>query len=136
MTRNNNLAEAHRWLEQAQHDLAAAKVSMREAIHEWACFQSQQAAEKALKAFLYFQGKRVITTHSIRELLTITNEYTAVSDDLRDAKALDEVYIPSRYPNGLPDGVPHDFYTEKDASRCVQYAEAIVTWVKSLIPTS
>ncbi len=43
------------WLAQAEHDVQAAKDSMLSNHHEWACFQSQQAAEKALKAaFLSF----------------------------------------------------------------------------------
>jgi HEPN domain-containing protein len=33
-----------------------------------ACFHSQQAAEKALKAVLYSQGARVVLGHSVRQL--------------------------------------------------------------------
>lgn len=40
------------WLKQAYSDLQAAEDSAGSDHHEWACFQAQQAAEKALKALL------------------------------------------------------------------------------------
>ena len=43
---------------------------------------------------------------------------------------LDGYYIPTRYPNGLPDGIPADVYTEKAASAAVELAEAAVGFVK------
>jgi len=41
------LEEAKRWLAQARRDLKAAKDSSSAGNFEWACFQAQQAAEKA-----------------------------------------------------------------------------------------
>ena len=38
------------WLRQAERDLEAAKLSFNGGIYEWACFLSQQCAEKAVKA--------------------------------------------------------------------------------------
>ena len=38
------------WLRQADKDLKHAKNAMEDGDYEWACFASQQAAEKALKA--------------------------------------------------------------------------------------
>ena len=34
-------------------------------------------------------------------------------------------YIPSRYPNGLPSGYPHQFYGEETAQRALKAAEKI-----------
>jgi len=42
--------EIENWIEQAKCDLAAARNSSKSKNFDWACFQSQQAAEKALKA--------------------------------------------------------------------------------------
>ena len=42
--------EAGRWLRQAESDLAFAELGAREGFPAQACFTSQQAAEKALKA--------------------------------------------------------------------------------------
>ena len=42
---------AYDWLRQAEHDLKHADLSLRNEDYEWACFASQQAAEKAVKAY-------------------------------------------------------------------------------------
>jgi len=34
---------------------------------------------------------------------------------MKDAASLDKFYIPTRYPNGLPGGIPSDVFQEKDA---------------------
>ncbi|MDI6886868.1 MAG: HEPN domain-containing protein, partial [archaeon] len=67
---SGNLNEALRWLKQAKKDLTSAKNSLESGDYEWACFQSQQSAEKALKSFLYSKGFRKILTHSIFELIS------------------------------------------------------------------
>jgi predicted nucleotidyltransferase len=46
---------------------------------------------------------------------------------------LDGYYIPTRYPNGLPDGIPADVYTEDAAKDAVAMAEEAVGWVKQLL---
>ncbi len=58
--------EAKRWMRQAESDLRSARGSLQNGSHEWACFQSQQAAKKSLKALLYGRGKTSIITHSIK----------------------------------------------------------------------
>ncbi|HEY9246165.1 MAG TPA: HEPN domain-containing protein [Candidatus Methanoperedens sp.] len=45
-------SEAKRWLLQAKHDLDDAYISLDGERFNLACFLSQQAAEKALKAYL------------------------------------------------------------------------------------
>jgi len=52
MARDNNRTEFRQWLAQAKYDLSAARQSTKNGSYEWACFQAQQAGEKALKAFL------------------------------------------------------------------------------------
>ena len=54
-------AEVLRWLRQAEHDLSDADYSL-------ACFLCQQAAEKALMAFLYSQGAEQVLGHSVADL--------------------------------------------------------------------
>src|SRR5713226_310359 len=57
------------WFEQAEADLRAAELSASGGANEWACFQAQQAGEKALKALLYGRGIPLILTHSLRRLV-------------------------------------------------------------------
>ncbi|MFY1642671.1 HEPN domain-containing protein [Methanoculleus bourgensis] len=61
-----NMKEADRWLRQGERDLVSARNSCRSGDFEWACFQAQQSAQKAL---LYAQGFRRILTHSVYELI-------------------------------------------------------------------
>jgi HEPN domain-containing protein len=124
--------EEQRWLGQAEKDLESARDSGKAGHFEWACFQSQQAAEKGLKGFLYSKGLRAILTHSIRELVLDCSKYeSSFSDLLSQAKTLDTYYIPTRYPNGLVGNeIPAQYYSEEDASQCISYAGLILKTVK------
>lgn len=55
-----------------------------------------QAAEKILKAFLYLRGEN------------------PVLDACRD---LDVFYVPTRYPNGIPDGAPFEYFRLQHAEK-------------------
>jgi HEPN domain-containing protein len=127
--------EEHRWLGQAEKDLESARDSGKAQHYEWACFQSQQAAEKALKAFLYSKGLRAILTHSIRELVLECSKYESdFSNFVAQAKVLDTYYIPTRYPNGLVGNeIPAQYYSEEDANQCIDYAGLILKTAKRLM---
>lgn len=112
--------------------MKAAKSSLKNGYFEWACFQSQQAAEKALKAFLMLKGKREMLTHSVYGLLRDCAALDKRFESLLDAKALDQYYIPTRYPGGLPDGTPHEYYTSEDAETCVSYAGKVLALTREL----
>jgi len=49
---------------------------------------------------------------------------------LDDARSLDLHYIPSRYPNGLPSGFPHTFYSETIARAAIAAGNRILSAVK------
>lgn len=49
----------------------------------------------------------------------------------RDSFAvLDQYYIPTRYPNGLPGGVPSEVYTRTQAAAAVEVAQQVITAVR------
>ena len=100
---NNNQNEFNLWFSQAKFDLEAAKTSLTAGNYEWACFQAQQSAEKALKSYLYLHGKRLIITQSINKLLQECSKINNQFKTIKETKALDRYYIPTRYPNVLPD---------------------------------
>jgi len=120
-------AEARRWLAQAESDLAFAEVGVREGFFAQACFICQQAGEKALKALHYRRGARIVLGHSLAELLhDLLSDHPDLGD-LRDAaRQLDQYYIPTRYPNGLPGGVPAEAFTPRQAAEAVAYARQFV----------
>jgi HEPN domain-containing protein len=120
-------AEARRWLAQAENDLAFAEVGVREGFFAQACFICQQAGEKALKALHYRGGARVVLGHSLAELLDDLLRDHPTLGDLRDAaRQLDQFYIPTRYPNGLPGGVPADSFTRAQATQAVAAAREFI----------
>ena len=127
--------EQERWLRQAEKDLESARDSSEAGHYEWACFQSQQAAEKALKAFLYSKGLRAVLTHSIRELIVDCAKYESDFGDLiSQGKVLDTYYISTRYPNGLVGNeIPAQYYSEEDASQCINYAGLILKTVRGFM---
>lgn len=123
---------ARTWFDEAEADLRAAEVSLAERIFNWACFQAQQAGEKALKAFLYGRGRTSIVTHSLRRLLRECEREDPALQELEDAaRLLDQHYIPTRYPNGLDVELgPSRYYERKDAESCLQCARSILERVR------
>ena len=119
---------ARTWFDQACADLAAAEDSAATGHNEWACFQAQQAGEKALKAVLYAEGRTSIVTHSLRRLVAECAAADAGFAGLDEhARLLDQHYIPTRYPNGLDhETTPSAYYNEKDAEQCLQSARLIL----------
>jgi HEPN domain-containing protein len=136
MTVSRNLTEAQRWLKQALHDRDAARLNRDHDFHEHACFLAQQSAEKALKAFLYQRGQGPVLGHST---LALTHESAALEPEfaaLDDAcRRLDQLYIPTRYPNGLPDNVPHDFYSRTLADQALADLDAVIACVQRFVVT-
>jgi HEPN domain-containing protein len=132
---NHNLEEAHRWLAQARHDADAAVLNAREGYAALACFLAQQAAEKALEGYLYSQGERAVIGHATYLLLGRCQHYDATFEAFQDAcRRLDQYYIPTRYPNGLPGGIPHEVYTQGQAQEAITSAQRILDQVGRLLP--
>ena len=116
--------EGRRWLEQAKADLEFAEYALGGGFHAHACFEAHQAAEKALKALHYaLLGKRTVLGHSTSQLAREAG-FAGVDDEL--LLVLDQYYIPTRYPNGLPDGIPAKAYTLRQAREAVETARRVV----------
>lgn len=127
-------SEAKRWFQQAFYDLQAARWNIQGRFYDTACFLAQQAGEKALKSLLYYEGARrtALLTHSLVEMIREgEKKVKALSRLLDQARELDLHYIPSRYPNGLPSGYPHQFYGKKLAQEAVIAAEKIFSSVRN-----
>lgn len=110
----SSTGEARRWLTHAQDEYQDAEDLRERERFYLALFHFQQAAEKALKAFLYAHtdDRRVFFTHSVLELAQAAAALDPALADLEKTGRLDQYYIPTRYPNGLPGGVPSRFYTD------------------------
>ncbi len=120
------------WWTQAQADLAHAKAALSIRHFDWACFASHQAAEKALKAVLEQRGEKA-AGHSVRYLLSAVGGEERAPETVAAAKILDKHYIPTRYPNGLVQGAPTEFYTEEEADGAIRRAEEILRFCDRLL---
>jgi HEPN domain-containing protein len=127
-------AEAERWLAQAESDLAFAWLGLREGFYAQTCFICQQATEKSLKALHYFQGERFVPGHSLVELLDgLTGVHPSLADLREGAQQLDQYYIATRYPNGLPGGTPAEVFTKRQAEQAVEHASRFVERTRAFV---
>ena len=118
------------WLEQAERDLSKARLDLEHSYFEWACFTSQQAAEKAAKA-LGMSRQLTIWGHAVSAILRALGEALEIPEELVSlAQVLDAYYIPSRYPNGFDSGKPADYYNRKMASEAVDAADKIIRFCR------
>ena len=62
------LEETHTWLDRARRDLRAVRLLIAGEVYAEALFHCQQAAEKALKAFLTFHDQPFRKTHDLASL--------------------------------------------------------------------
>jgi len=123
--------EALRWLEQADAEFQDAELLKQSERYYLALFLCQQSAEKALKAFIYLHEEEPIFTHSVANLLRIAANIDEDFTAHRDAKRLDDYYIPTRYPNGLPGEIPSQYYDDpKEVERALALTCNIIGLVR------
>jgi len=119
-----------RWLAQAERDLEDARFNAGGERYNVACFLCQQAAEKALKAYLISIGEDP-WGHSVAELAErAAASLPGVAEQRREIAGLDKHYIPTRYPNGLPGGIPSEVFSADDAQRALASARRTLAVVK------
>ena len=113
------------WIRQARRDLERAHLDVKTKYYEWACFTSQQSAEKAVKA-VYQALNNSVRGHSVVKMLQGLEEQFDIPGDItHNARVLDRYYIESRYPNGFPEGSPFDYFDEKIAKEAHNAASKI-----------
>ena len=135
MSAEKDNREAERWLRTADGDLATARVLRDARRFAHACFHAHQAAEKAIKACAFACGGDP-WGHSVQDLIrALATEDANTGSRLlplseRGAR-LDRYYIPTRYPNGLPQDTPEEAFFEDDAVQALAIAEEILVVVRS-----
>jgi len=119
------------WIAQAARDFEQARASERDGRHEWACFAAQQAAEKAVKGLHLHLGQEA-WGHVVARLLS---ELTVTVPDelIEKGRVLDNFYVPSRYPNGHPEGAPFEHYGPIQSGEAIRYAREILEFVDSQV---
>src|SRR3972149_8240162 len=123
--------EARNWFVQAQSEFEDALMLEKRKRFYLSLFLSQQATEKALKAFLFFKGEEELFTHSVKDLIDIALVYDKDFENIKSAKNLDRYYVPTHYPNGLAGNVPAEFFDKPEECEGAQKrARAVIGLVK------
>jgi len=127
-------AVARAWRESANQDVRIAKLLVEKESNA-ACFHSQQAGEKALKAALVFAIDDIARTHVLTLLLDELQAagYPAREAVLSAARVLDRYYIPTRYPDAVGDVDPARFFAPADADDAINLAETLFAFVDDLL---
>jgi HEPN domain-containing protein len=120
---------AQDWLDQAQRNLEQAEASRRDGRHEWDCFAAQQAAELAVKALHLWHGQEA-WSHVVARLLEDLPK-PAPADLVERSRVLDNYYIPTRYPNGHPEGAPFMHYGKYQSEEAIQNAGQVIAFVRA-----
>ena len=135
MSQSKSQHEAERWWLTAQEDLDVARTLHDAGKFSHACFLSQQSSEKAMKA-LWLAIDADPWGHSIQKLVMQfpqQNMLQGIESWLAYAAYLDKFYIPTRYPNGLPDLTPGQVYLSEDSSQAVERAVFFLEETRKLI---
>ena len=129
------LLNAGRWLRQAEYDLQQARNSLSDGSFAYAAFFSEQAAQKALKAYLFSSGRRAIAIHSVAELAREAGRQEEAFAALVSGGAqLDRHYLASRYPDALPTpAAPFESYFQRDAEEAIAIAAECLRVAKLFI---
>lgn len=129
--------EGPRWLRQAEADLRASEHLTESGDFNVACFMAQQAAEKALKAYLRACGETLVYGHSVRSLCAWAGESAPHLRVLEsEVGILDTYYIPTRYPDALPGIIPSEAYNKAASASALALARRVIEAVRGLIALS
>ena len=124
MSQESARHRASLWLRQAQDDLRAARLLQEGGQAAQACFLAQQVGEKAIKALLAADD-RDLRSHSLKALLQELDQAHAQRWQ-RQARVLDKLYAPTRYPDALGDELPADVFGPEDGASALQAAEELL----------
>ena len=128
-----NPEDPREWLRRARSNLARSAQGQitPEVLLEDACFDAQQAAEKALKALLVLRGVQVPRTHAISELITMLAELGfAIPSDVQEASSLTDYAVAARYPG------PSEPVLIEDFEKAVACAAAVVSWASGVVSSA
>ncbi len=120
------------WLKKAEKDLVSAQheMSFPDAVRESICFHSQQAVEKALKAYLVYLDINFTKTHEIGELISnCTKKDKEMASLFKEADNLTDYAVQIRYPDSPAEP------SQEDATQALKIAYGILQYIKEKVNT-
>ncbi|MEZ4860998.1 MAG: HEPN domain-containing protein [Caldilineaceae bacterium] len=122
------------WLDFATEDLIVARLVFEEGHFAHTCFLSQQCIEKALKAVLIAKVNQYPRIHNLTDLLTQCIAIDgSFSQFVADCVTVDQYYIPTRYPVGVPGSFMSGPPTNLHAMKAIDAAERILQYAMSKV---
>ncbi|MDP1832824.1 MAG: HEPN domain-containing protein [Geothrix sp.] len=116
------------WIARAEASLALAKVVAEGVVFEDLCYQTQQAAEKALKAVYLSRHAPFSYIHNIDTLLLGLEAIGfEIPESVDAAGELTRYAVETRYPGGF------EPITEEDHVRAVGQAEVVLAWARAQV---
>ena len=118
---DNNIIEAIHWLQYANEDLITAGKMIQEGgyVYRHACFWSQQAAEKALKAIFVFLQVEYPLRHDLDALRLRLPDDWSVKNEQIDLARLTEWAVEARYPGDWGEATFDDARVAFDQAKAV-----------------
>lgn len=108
----------------ANEDLTVAKLTIKAEIYSSAAYHCQQAAEKALKAYLAYQKQPPLKTHDLVKLTKLCAQFEKNFEQLLDAAILLSPFATKfRYPSEF------DIPDNTDTKYALKMAKTIVSFV-------
>ena len=93
------MARYEEWIERAKSALEISRTKIIRHIHyEDLCFQTQQAAEKAIKGLLIYYGVEPEFTHNMERLLNELKKHTIIPENIIESAQLTVYAFQTRYP--------------------------------------
>ena len=104
------------WFDRAHEDLQVARLVLQERHFAHTCFLAQQCIEKSLKAYLLAKTNAYPRVHKLVDLLAECEALdSAFAAYHADCIVVDQYYIPTRYPDGVPGGLANGMPAETEA---------------------
>ena len=67
-------------------------------------------------------------------LVELSRELDFDQDLIKDLSVIDQYYIPTRYPNGLPGAVPYEVYTGNQAGHAISVCQTVLKYAREKLP--
>ena len=117
------------WITRAYSNLRLAEKGQgKDIMLEDLCFNSQQAAEKALKAVCLYKEQDFPKTHSITRLIDILESTgIQVPEQIKIADILTQYAVQTRYPG------PVEEITFEEYQESLEIAARVVFWAETII---
>jgi len=118
------MQEHERWLKIVEDDLKSAKALLKVEVFSTAAYHCQQAAEKALKAYIVFKNGEAMKIHDLMKLVKSCCSFDKEFEKLyKDAGLLNPFSTKFRYPTEF------DIPDYEDTKEAITQAQKIVNFV-------